>query len=105
MPNLDCTVTTCTYNVDEYCAKGAILVAGEDAKQPRETCCSSFEDKKTCGCTNSSRMVDHQVKVECEAVDCIFNEAKMCNAGQIGIAGSNACTCKETECSSFRPRQ
>lgn len=102
MPNLDCTATKCTYNVDEYCAKGTILVAGKDAEQPRETCCSSFREKKENGYSNANRMVDRQVEVECEAEGCIYNESKICNAGQIGIAGSNACECHETECASFR---
>ena len=105
MPNLDCTVVKCTYNVDEYCAKGTILVAGEDAEQPRETCCSSFKEKKENGYSNVDRMVDRQVEVDCEAKDCIFNESGNCNAGHIGIAGANACECNETECASFRPRK
>lgn len=104
MPNLDCTAVKCTYNVDEYCAKGSILVAGADAKQPRETCCSSFRER-TENSTNSNRMVDRQVDVDCEAEDCIFNESGICNAGHIGIAGANACECKETECSSFRSKE
>lgn len=32
MPLLNCTVKSCLYNKDEYCAKGDILVDGRTAK-------------------------------------------------------------------------
>lgn len=105
MPNLDCTATKCTYNVDEFCAKGSILVAGRDAKQPEETCCSSFQECSSCGCKNADRCVSRQVDVECEAKECVYNESGACNAGHIGITGNSACECRETECSSFRQRK
>ena len=39
--------------------------------------------------------------VTCEAVNCKFNEGRKCHAKDIQVAGTNACTCMETECASF----
>jgi hypothetical protein len=39
--------------------------------------------------------------VSCDACHCAFNDDCRCTAEHIGIAGGNACTCKDTECASF----
>ena len=33
---------------------------------------------------------------------CTFNDNCKCESGDIHIAGDSACSCQETECSSFR---
>ena len=47
-----------------------------------------------CGCT--------KIGVDCKAQNCTFNDNCKCEAGDIHIAGDSACSCQETECSSFR---
>lgn len=104
MPDLGCSVKSCTYNWDEKCDKDRILVEGSDACSCRETCCGSFKEAKDNSYKNVSKNVDMHVDVDCEAVDCVYNKEKRCAAEHIGIAGNNASTSKETECASFRAR-
>ena len=51
-------------------------------------------------------------RLKCSVKNCMYNEDKLCaksdinqdckcHADEIGIAGSNACCCSETECASF----
>lgn len=47
MPELKCTVQTCMHNKDFYCDLNAITVGGNSAKTAEETCCDSFEERKS----------------------------------------------------------
>ncbi|MEI3339440.1 MAG: DUF1540 domain-containing protein [Eubacterium sp.] len=101
MTQLDCTVTSCMYNKDNYCSKGDITVGGSNATTANETCCESFRERGS----SMSNTVGHPsstIDVDCEATKCVYNEKCKCHAGHIGIGGgSNVCDCKETECASF----
>lgn len=103
MTRLDCEVKNCYYNEDHRCGKGDITVQGRMAVEPRETCCGSFKEKKEgCGCgCNSVSGQKEQIKVGCEATNCVYNEDCHCGANHIGICGGNACSCTDTECRSF----
>lgn len=100
MTYLDCSVTGCMYNADRCCCKGDIRVEGSGAHKTTETCCGSFKECREGG-ANVAKRVSKSVDVSCEACNCEFNKDKKCSAEHIGIAGSNACTCQETECASF----
>lgn len=100
MPNLDCIVTNCIYNDNKCCCKGDIKVKGKSAQRTEETCCGSFVEQKD-GARNAAGEPSKQIDVACEACKCKFNEDCKCTADHIGIAGKNACSCKETECASF----
>ena len=82
-------------------ARGNITVEGAHANRNSETSCGSFEEKKNCGCANSTGKPPKMSDVTCEAVNCKFNEGRKCHAKDIQVAGTNACTCMETECASF----
>ncbi len=104
MPILDCSVRSCYYNHDNQCSLDRIHVEGRQADDSEGTACGSFRLKDTDGFTNAcecGRSPKDKLKVECEAVKCYFNEDCKCTAEHIGIAGSSACTCGETECASF----
>ena len=45
MTQLDCSVTSCLYNQDHYCAKEDITVGGSNAKKASDTCCESFKER------------------------------------------------------------
>ena len=53
MPELKCTVQTCMHNQDFLCRLDSIQVGGSQAKASKETCCDSFEERKTQGMENS----------------------------------------------------
>lgn len=101
MPKLQCSATTCAYNCEELCCLNKIGVAGENAATSPNTCCSSFNEQS--GATNSAENPNTELEVACEACNCTFNNDRTCCADHISIAGSNACHCEETECSSFKP--
>ena len=101
MTQLKCSAQTCMYNEDHYCCKGDIMVEGRDAKEPAGTCCASFRERIGETTSNSMAHPCREIDVDCEAVQCCFNDDCKCSADEIGIAGSHACQCDDTECASF----
>lgn len=100
MTTLQCTAVNCRYNEDKYCCKGDIMVEGKDAMAAGETCCSSFVERGTdnaCSCGAPKK----EIQVACKACNCTHNENDCCKADHIGIAGTGACTCQETQCMTF----
>ena len=55
MPQLKCTVQTCVHNKQFLCDLDEITVGGESAKNPKETCCDSFQERKEGSYTNSKK--------------------------------------------------
>ena len=47
MPELRCTVQNCMHNQNYYCNLDAIQVGGDKAKNAADTCCDSFEERKS----------------------------------------------------------
>lgn len=104
MTQLDCTVSSCMYNKDNYCSKGDITIGGKNASNSGDTCCESFRERKSGSAMNSTGHPSSTIDVDCEAEKCRYNEGCKCHAGHIGIAGGQACQCEETECASFTCR-
>lgn len=114
MPELKCTVQTCTHNKNFYCDLDGIVVGGSDAKRSEETCCDSFEERKENYSNSSMGSMSNMAgnedvtgsasplsKIDCKAVECTYNEDCICHAGKISVEGSNACQCEQTECATF----
>ena len=100
MIRLKCSVKNCMYNEEQLCSKSDIMVGGQDASKPNETRCDSFRERSE-SMTNSTGTARPETSVGCHAENCRFNQGCQCQAEEIGIAGSNACCCSETECASF----
>lgn len=102
MPSLSCAAVNCIYNEDHYCGKEDIVVTGEGAQKACETCCSSFREREEhAGAKNSVGEATKETWVDCTACDCRYNEDEECHADSIDISGASACTCRQTECSTF----
>ena len=102
MTRLDCSVTNCLYNENNYCSRGDITIGGKNASTSGETCCESFHRKGSGVGTNSISHPSANIEVDCEATGCKFNTNCKCSAKHIGVTGKfDACECKETECGSF----
>ena len=101
MPELKCSVQTCTHNKQFYCDLDAIEVQGDSARKSDETCCGSFVKRKGDSYSNVTGEASPTSNVDCKAVECMYNNACRCHAGKISVEGSNACKCGETECASF----
>lgn len=101
MSKLQCTAQNCMYNKEKNCCRGEILVEGREATDISETCCGSFHER-TCGCSNDMQTARQEVEIRCEAKDCRHNSFGQCKASSVGISGTHACHCEETECTAFR---
>ena len=101
MPELKCTVQTCTHNKNFYCDLERIIVGGSSAKRSEETCCDSFEERKGDFHSDVNGQASACSSIDCKATECIYNEKCECHAGKISVEGSQACQCEETECATF----
>ena len=102
MPELVCSAQSCVYNNAMYCSRGDIEVGGRNATVCQDTCCESFKERGEGTMSNSTGCGCTKIGVDCKAQNCTFNDNCKCEAGDIHIAGDSACSCQETECSSFR---
>ena len=96
MTRLDCSVVNCTYNKDDSCCKDNIHVGGKNAKVTDETSCESFRERKYDGASNADSIPSKPTEISCDA-----ESSCKCAADQVRVSGSNACSCKNTECTTF----
>ena len=101
MTKLQFSDTNFYYNVDRLCCKGDIMVEGTGATNAQGTCCASFRERRGDSARNAVLKPDANVDVDCHACNCVHNEDCKCQADYIGIRGSQACQCQDTECISF----
>ena len=80
---------------------GDILIQGDEAQTACETCCSSFKVAGEGSYKNSVGTPSATVQIDCTACKCHYNENNRCMAGRVDISGQSACTCNQTECSTF----
>ncbi|OUP85448.1 hypothetical protein B5F07_04715 [Lachnoclostridium sp. An169] len=111
MPELKCTVQTCVHNNQFLCSLDSIKVGGENARNPQETCCDSFQERKEGGgymnsMQNSMHSSMHAASdcacVDCKATQCMYNENCECHAGKISVEGGSASDSSGTECATFK---
>ena len=120
MPELKCTVQTCMHNQNYYCTLDKIQVGGNSAKRADETCCDSFQERGNAqtnasgssysnsysgvsgmGMTDSAASASACSCVDCQAVQCKYNDNCQCHAGKISVEGGNASQSSQTECATF----
>lgn len=102
MTKLECSVTNCLHNADKCCCKQAIIVDGKAAGDKDETCCGSFDENKDGSFKNIFKSPEHKLEIDCEAIECIYNEGRHCEAEHIAIAGDGAKQAEHTLCTTFR---
>ena len=104
MTKLACTVTNCVHNCDARCCKQAIIVDGKEACDSCDTCCGSFEENRGGMFKNLFKTPETKLMVDCDAVNCVYNDDHQCRAERISIAGDGAKTVGQTECKSFKTK-
>lgn len=102
MTKLECNVTNCLHNADNCCCKQSIMVDGHDAKKKEQTCCGSFDENKGGLFKNVFKTPESSLSVDCEAVQCIYNDNRHCAAAKIGIVGDGASRAEQTLCTTFQ---
>ncbi len=104
MTKLDCTVTTCVHNAERCCCRSEILVEGVRAKNCCDTCCGSFDSGVLKRFLKSPPRFSSKLEVECDVVNCLYNDDHQCRAERIAITGDGAMAVGQTECASFREK-
>lgn len=103
MDKINCNVESCSHNNSRICYANRVNVGGRSAKNPCDTCCGSFLDKKNysnlTNNTNSDGSCDCLV---CDAINCHYNDNKLCTANSISVSGGNANIYTETNCDTFK---
>lgn len=101
MAYLKCDVRNCSYNKERYCTLTAIRVGRFEATNCIETCCESFaEDEYTA--SNCAKEEQEQVDIECHAVECVFNNNRVCHAIEVEVGGvATICDTEDTQCNTF----
>lgn len=102
MTNLECTVSTCLHYSDNYCCKQTIIVDGTSAVNAQDTCCGSFDENTDGSFKNIFKTPESRLEVDCEAVQCVYNEDRHCSADHIDISGDGAKQSTHTECATFK---
>lgn len=100
MTDLGCNVKSCEHNKDNCCCLSSIQVTGSSACNCDNTCCSSY-DEASKSASNSAKTPKLNLSIACEAVNCIYNEEKRCNANHVDISGVCATNEEETVCATF----
>ena len=105
MAELKCGATECTYNKEQLCSKGDIMVGGKHADKSDDTCCESFrvkrgEDSYTSSLSHAGKIIS----IDCEAQNCVYNSNYKCHAEHVDIKGCGADNCKETTCATFKEK-
>ena len=67
MAELKCGVDNCSYNAQQRCSKGDIMVGGKHAQCCQDTCCESFAEKKAGGYVSSLEHPCKTISIDCEA--------------------------------------
>jgi len=101
MADLKCAVQNCSYNSNDCCCKGDIMVGGKHASCSEDTCCESFAEKTGDSFKSAVEHPSQYISIDCEAGKCMYNENYKCTASHVDIRGCGACDCKETACATF----
>lgn len=104
MAELKCSVENCSYNKENLCSKGDIMVGGKQACDSEGTCCESFTERRDGAFTSAMEHPSRTISIDCEAVKCVYNSDYKCVADHVDIKGCGACNCRETNCATFSER-
>ena len=92
--NLRCNATRCIHNNENYCYAGRISIEGKLADDIDDTYCSTFKEKNYQQFTSSTGIDTpnpiNTNQIKCDAIKCIYNNNKLCNANKIKINSDNA---------------
>lgn len=114
---LSCSAETCVHNLNGLCSANKIHVAGVSAHTSDGTQCGTFAQKGFVNAvTNMFNMnvsgeirqlfnndsIAMSPKIECDAVRCVYNADRECNANSVQVMGMHANNSAGTQCETFR---
>ena len=104
MKNLKCNALKCVYNDHQECYAGKICVDGTQTVTTADTYCATFRENENPSFSSEAGCCchhDHAVgtsEIKCEAVNCVYNEHKVCSAPAVQINDMDA------SCNTFKAR-
>lgn len=115
---LKCNADHCLYNRSHLCSAETIEVQGGQTMGGDATFCGTFNSKElgnyvsSLGNMNYSGAAQQMFsgepvmdpKVLCNAVNCVYNSEKLCQADAVQIQNEVSTTAEQTECQTFNPR-
>ena len=103
MSYLRCNARHCSNNQNDLCIREDIRVEGATADRKNDTCCDSFtrraENYSNVVARNTS--AQPETDIQCDVCSCSYNKDCKCTAPSVDISGVSACTCKDTQCSTY----
>lgn len=106
MTQVSCSIVNCSYNENNECFAGEILISGQGITYGQETCCSSYLNKEAYA--NLADYTDHKRPTEwvnCRVGDCRHYCNSKCMLSQIQVVGKQPTHIYiETSCNSFEQR-
>lgn len=101
MAYLKCSVRNCSYNKEELCTLTAIEIGHFESTNAVETCCESFAEGEYIA-SNVAKEEQEQVDITCHAVECVYNNNRVCHAIDVEVGGvSTVCDYEDTQCNTF----
>jgi hypothetical protein len=115
---LSCSALNCVHNLGGLCSANSIEVVGYNATSSSHTHCKTFAEKNLKNALThvanmnipgeirqlfSNSGVHMSPKIHCEAVECAYNEQRICAAPRVQIVGDSADTTDDTNCETFVP--
>lgn len=91
MKNLKCNANKCVYNKNCECFAGKINVDGSMAVKTSDTYCATFRENEHSSFSSHAGCCCHQdhlvgtSEIRCEALNCKYNENKLCLAPSVQI--------------------
>lgn len=104
MAELVCGAHACSYNKDNCCCKGDIMVGGKHADTCACTCCESFRNRQGDSFSDAMSKPSLNISIDCEAVKCVYNSNHRCQAEKVAIRGSHAASSEGTICETFQEK-
>ena len=103
MSYLRCNARNCSNNQNDLCIREEIKVDGATADTKSDTCCNSFTQRgeSYSNVTSRATSAEPETDIDCDVVNCSYNKDYKCADASVDISGSSACTCRETQCSTF----
>ncbi|MGL5677837.1 MAG: DUF1540 domain-containing protein [Cellulosilyticaceae bacterium] len=106
MTQVSCSVANCSYNTNNQCFAGEILISGQGIHESQETCCGSYLNKEAYA--NLAEYTTHKEPVsyvKCKVGDCRHYQDNCCSRHAIQVAGQEPTHLYiETSCHSFEAR-
>lgn len=104
---LQCEVASCQHYSDHMCCLEGIQVDGPAARQPSQTCCESYQERRPGGGTNAvGHSPSGESSIRCKAQFCTYNQECSCAAPsvQVGCCCGDVTTKSGTECCTFQSK-